>query len=214
MKNKVIIVVIIAFLLILLVPIPMRLKDGGTVEYKALTYKISKVHRLNNNSKTGYEDGIIIEILGIKIYDNVIIADTPNTDVENKVKEVTWEEITENGVNEELLFKNVDEELLTQIATELQTLVNEEAEEERKNPEIVITEGWTRVFKSERYKKVLNMGKPAMKPLYLIIYKSPYAGEYEYLCARILYELSGFEFEWANSREFLEKFNDKILENK
>lgn len=53
-----------------------------------------------------------------------------------------------------------------------------------------------------------------MKPLYLIIYRSPYAGEYEYLCANILYELSGFDFEWANSKEFLEKFNQKVLENK
>ncbi len=125
---------------------------------------------------------------------------------------IKWEEITANGINEELLFQNVDEELLTQIATELQTLVEEEAEAERKNPEIVITEGWTRVFKSERYKKVLNMGTPAMKPLYLILYKSPNAGLYEYMCANALYELSGYDFEWTNSKEFLEKFNEKILE--
>lgn len=212
MKKKVTIVIIIIFLLILLVPIPIHLKDGGTVEYKSLTYKISKIHRLNNSSKTGYEEGTIIEILGIKIYDNVTIVDIPNTDLENKEKEVTWEEITEDGVNEDLLLKNVDEELLTKIAMELQTLVDEEAEEERENPEIVITEGWTRVFKSDRYKKVLNIGNPAMKPLYLILYKSSNAGIYEYICANALYELSGFDFEWSNSKEFLEKFNEKILE--
>ena len=133
---------------------------------------------------------------------------------EKAVKEITWEEITADGVNEELLLKNVDEEVLTQVATELQTLVSEATEEERRNPEIVITEGWTRVFEYERYKKVLNIGTLAMKPLYLILYKSPYAGEYEYLCARILYQLSGFKFEWTNSKEFLEKYNEKILENK
>lgn len=214
MKKKVIIVITILVLLILLVPIPMYLKDGGTVEYTALTYKISKVHRLNNNSKTGYEDGFIIEILGIKIYDNVIIEDIPNTNEENKVKEVTWEEITAGGVNEELLLKNIDEKLLTEIATELQTLMDEAKEEERENPEIVITEGWARIFEYERYKKVLNMGSPAMKPLYLIIYKSPYAAEYEYLCARILYELSGFDFYWTNSKDFLESFNQKIIESR
>ena len=214
MKKKVIIVITILVLLILLVPIPFKLRDGGTIEWKSLTYKISKVHKLNIESETGYDDGIIVEILGIKIYDNVIIADTPNTDVENKVKEVTWEEITEDGVNEELLLKNIDEELLTVIATELQTLVNEAKEEERKNPEIVITEGWARVWEYERYKKVLNMGSPAMKPLYLIIYKSPNAGEYEYLCARILYELSGFDFYWTNSKNFLESFNQKIIESR
>ena len=71
MKKKVIIVVVIVIILFLLVPKPMYLNDGGTVEYKSLTYKISKVHRLNNNSKTGYEDGVIIEILGRKVYDNV-----------------------------------------------------------------------------------------------------------------------------------------------
>ena len=218
MKKKVIIVVAIVIILVLLVPKPMHLNDGGTVEYKSLTYKISKVHRLNNILKNGYEDGLIIEILGIKVYDNVF-ADISNTNEKNKVEynkenEVTWEEITLDGVNEELLLKNVDEELLIQIATELQTLVKEEQEEEKENPEIVITEGFVRVFKNERYKKILNMGESAMKPLYLILYKSPNAGLYEYICANALYELSGYDFEWANSKEFMENFNKKIIENR
>lgn len=127
---------------------------------------------------------------------------------------ITWEEITTDGVNEELLLKNVDEAVLTEIATELQTLVEEAKAEERANPEIVITEGWTRVWEYERYKKVLNIGSPAMKLLYLIIYKSPNAGEYEYLCAKILYELSGSDFEWINANDFLEKFNQKIIEER
>lgn len=129
-------------------------------------------------------------------------------------EEVTWEEITEQGVNEELLLRNVDEELLKEIASELQALVREAQAEERANPEILITQGWARVFEYERYQKVLNMGSPAMKPLYLILYKSPDAGEYEYLCARILYELSGYEFDWANSREFLAGFNQKVIESR
>ncbi len=141
-------------------------------------------------------------------------VDTVNQEQDLDHQIVTWEEITADGVNEELLLKNVDEELLTEIATELQTLIEEAGEEERKNPEIVITEGWARVWEYERYKKVLNIGSPAMKPLYLILYKSPNAGEYEYLCARILYELSGFDFEWTNSRDFLEGFNQKIIESR
>lgn len=213
MKKKIIIVLIFVVLLILLVPIPMHLRDGGTVEYKALIYKISKIHRLNYNSKTGYEDGIVIEILSKKVYDNVI-ADIYNTNDNNKVNEDIWKEITADGINEELLIKNIDTEVLTQIATELQTLVKEEGEDEREHPEIVITEGWTRVFKNERYKKVLKMGNSAMKPLYLILYKSPNAGMYEYICAEALYELSGFDFYWTNSREFLEEFNKKIIESK
>lgn len=71
MKKKVIILIAIVVLLILLVPMPMNLKDGGTIEYKAILYKISRVHKLNAASLTGYEDEIIIEILGLKIYDNV-----------------------------------------------------------------------------------------------------------------------------------------------
>lgn len=71
MKKKVIIVMIILVLLFLLVPTPMHLNDGGTIEYKALLYKVSKIHRLKANSLTGYEDGIAIEILGLKIYENV-----------------------------------------------------------------------------------------------------------------------------------------------
>lgn len=141
------------------------------------------------------------------------ISSTPVVTVNNERNKETveWNEVTKDGVDEELLLKNVDTELLTQIARELQTLVGEELEDERENPEIVITEGFPRVFKSERYKKVLNMGTSAMKPLYLILYKSPNAGMYEYICANALYELSGYDFEWENSKEFLEKFNEKVL---
>lgn len=71
MKKKVIIVIVIIVWLISFIPIPMHLNDGGTVEYKAITYKISKVHRLNMNAETGYDNGIIVEILGFKVYDNV-----------------------------------------------------------------------------------------------------------------------------------------------
>lgn len=69
--KKIIIAIIIIVLLIVLVPVPRYLNDGGTIEYKALTYKISRVHRLNASSLTGYEDGIIIEILGAKIYEKI-----------------------------------------------------------------------------------------------------------------------------------------------
>lgn len=72
MKKKTIIIIVIAVLLILLVPRPMYLNDGGTVEYKALTYKVLKVHRLTGKVDKEYEDGIIIKILGIEIFNNVI----------------------------------------------------------------------------------------------------------------------------------------------
>ena len=69
MKKKTTIIVIIALLIILL--IPMHLKDGGTVEYKALLYKVSKVHRLTGNIEKMYEEGVTVEILGLEIFNDV-----------------------------------------------------------------------------------------------------------------------------------------------
>ena len=54
-----------------------------------------------------------------------------------------------------------------------------------------MTEGWTRIFGKKQYKEVVEMGKPAMKPLYWILYKSQNNGQYEYLCAAALCEISG-----------------------
>ena len=73
MKKKAIIVMIIIVLIILLIPIPRGLNDGGTVEYTALLYKVSKVHRykLTEDAERTFEDGTVIEILGIEIFNNV-----------------------------------------------------------------------------------------------------------------------------------------------
>ena len=75
MKKKVIIAMIIVVLFIFLIPIPIKLKDGGTIEYKALLYKVSRGHSLDlveemENNKN-YNEGIIVEILGFEIYNNV-----------------------------------------------------------------------------------------------------------------------------------------------
>lgn len=149
--------------------------------------------------------------------------DHTETITENKEdsEALAWPEITEDGVNEQLFMENLDIELLETIAGEIQTIVKEEAEAERENPNLVLDEGWIRVFQTERYKNVLNIGEDAMKPLYWIIYKSPNAGMYEYICATALYEISGYDFSnedgtltWQTSREFLERFNEKILNEK
>ena len=71
MPKKYLILIII-LLVIVLFPIKTRLKDGGTVEYKALTYKISKVHRLNSlDSEDVYTTVLIIEVFGKKIYEKL-----------------------------------------------------------------------------------------------------------------------------------------------
>lgn len=71
MNKKTAIAVCVLLIVILLCPIPLRLKDGGTVKYRALLYSISDVHRLAPSSANGYEEGIIVEILGMQVFNNV-----------------------------------------------------------------------------------------------------------------------------------------------
>lgn len=78
MKKKLIIALVVLILLILLFPIRNQLKDGVTVEYKALVYKVSKVKKLISTEEMEqegkikeYNQGIIIEILGFEIHNNV-----------------------------------------------------------------------------------------------------------------------------------------------
>lgn len=73
MKKKRIIVICIFLAVILLFPLKQQLKDGGTVEYNAILYSIKDVHRLNPDleSKQEYLEGIIVEILGFEVFNNV-----------------------------------------------------------------------------------------------------------------------------------------------
>ncbi|MBR3599748.1 MAG: hypothetical protein IKL53_07695 [Lachnospiraceae bacterium] len=70
MKKKLIIAIII-IVAILLIPIPLHYKDGGSVEYKAIVYSVTDIHRIDFDSDDGYQDGTIIKILGFEIYNNV-----------------------------------------------------------------------------------------------------------------------------------------------
>ena len=51
MKKKVLIGLIIIVLVILLFPRRNTLNNGGTIEYKAVVYKVSKVHRYKIDGK-------------------------------------------------------------------------------------------------------------------------------------------------------------------
>jgi len=72
MKKKVIIILLVIILLILLFPIRNQLKDGGTVEWKSLTYSIAKVHSIYSveGYPMGYKDGIVIKLFNMTIYNN------------------------------------------------------------------------------------------------------------------------------------------------
>ena len=75
MKKKAIIIVCVLLAIVLLFPIPMRLRDVGTVQYKAILYTVSDVHSLatveDQEAGKEFNEGIIIEILGFEIFNNV-----------------------------------------------------------------------------------------------------------------------------------------------
>lgn len=67
MKKKVCIIAIIIFLLILLIPIPLHYKDGGTVEYKAILYSVKNNHYMTDG---GNMIGTEVRILWFTVYDD------------------------------------------------------------------------------------------------------------------------------------------------
>lgn len=73
MKKKVMIGICVLLAIVLLVPIPMRLKDGGTVVYHAVLYQVEDVHRLGAVDTAGdeYLEGMIARILGMEVYNSV-----------------------------------------------------------------------------------------------------------------------------------------------
>lgn len=73
MKKKLLRITILIITVILLFPIPIRYKDGGTVEYKAVLYSITDYHSLKGVD--GYDTGIEIKLLGLTIYENTTFED-------------------------------------------------------------------------------------------------------------------------------------------
>lgn len=65
----------IVLALVLLFPFPVRLKDGGSVEWNAVLYSVTDVHRIHPTPSSVWEDnfekGTIIEILGREVFNNV-----------------------------------------------------------------------------------------------------------------------------------------------
>lgn len=69
-KKKIILIIIVVILILLLIPYKKdMLWDGGSVEYKSVLCKYTKVHKLAEGN-SGFYEGTIIEFLGLKIFDN------------------------------------------------------------------------------------------------------------------------------------------------
>ena len=69
-KKFFVVIAIIVVLVILLTPVRMNLKDGGSVRYKALVYEVTKIHQLSPevDGVKPYIDGFEIKILGMTVY--------------------------------------------------------------------------------------------------------------------------------------------------
>ena len=69
--KKAIVIICILIALVLLIPFPARLKDGGTIHYNAILYDVYDVHRLSVDEGKDFDEGIVVEILGYEIFNNV-----------------------------------------------------------------------------------------------------------------------------------------------
>lgn len=72
-KKKIVMIVLgILLAIILLVPVPYRIKDGGSIEYRAVLYSVTSVHALAPpDYERNYFEGTVVTILGVKVFDNV-----------------------------------------------------------------------------------------------------------------------------------------------
>lgn len=77
MKKKIIIILCVVITL-LLIPIPSKMKDGGTTKYGAILYSVYDVHRIkpvdipneDGTYETEYVEGTVIKILGYEVFNN------------------------------------------------------------------------------------------------------------------------------------------------
>lgn len=140
-------------------------------------------------------------------------------DIPSNMETVFWEEITSDGVNEKLLIKNINKgnlEYVAKILQELTKLIEDKGDKDKK---YWLTTNWhSDVIDSKQYKKVISMGTEAMKPLYLIIYKSHDHGLYALWCWMIypvtIFQKKQVEMVGMARKKFLELLNKKILDNK
>ena len=114
MKKKIVTILLIAILVVLIFPVRNQLKDGGTVEYKAILYKVSKVSRLISEEEMKAEGKV-------KNYDKGI--DCPNCakKIENKI--ASMEEYKDVIVNFSTLTLSFKTEKLENVEEDIREIV-------------------------------------------------------------------------------------------
>ena len=70
MKKKVIIGLCALIAVILLFPVRLQKKDGGSVSYKSFVYEVTKIHQYapEFDDVKPYIDGFEVKILGMTVY--------------------------------------------------------------------------------------------------------------------------------------------------
>ena len=116
MKKKIIIgIIITSILLVLFIPIPHSpLRDGGTREYVALTYKIVDWHRITGNGifeKVSFYGPSDINTP----IDELWMRESENTDIKNQVNSDLWldketSEKCENNLFGDIVITEINED--------------------------------------------------------------------------------------------------------
>ena len=137
-SKKICIFIIVIIALILLVPIPMRLKDGGSVKFQALLYSVTKYHQLNHQVENGYVDGIGIEIFGVELINTADKKVETHTVTEERIKSEKSGEDEENNAQAYNSFVGT---VLEETTTYMIVEPNEDEEERKSADQIRINYG-------------------------------------------------------------------------
>lgn len=71
MKKIIVSISLVVLAAVLLIPTTKYADDGGSVKYQAVLYSVYDVHRMDPAKDNDFAEGIIVEILGIEIFNNV-----------------------------------------------------------------------------------------------------------------------------------------------
>ena len=67
-KKIAITIAVVVALVVLLTPIRVALKDGGSVRYQSLVYQVTKIHEFVDDGTRAYVDGLEVQIFGVTVY--------------------------------------------------------------------------------------------------------------------------------------------------
>ena len=71
MKRLKWLIPLIIILAILFTPIPLRMKDGGSVTYTAITYQVTDYHQLAYvDGSFGHTEGFRVVIFGVEVFEH------------------------------------------------------------------------------------------------------------------------------------------------